>query len=281
MHYLRIAFCLLFVVFQVKAQQKENLFRNSEDSLVNLFNLLRASQEDEEKLFINNQITEKFRSLFSRQGSFGYPFDSLKMIARVYAPDKAFRLITWNIFLNNGEYKYSGFLQTAENKIFELKDRTDEVTNLENSVLSAGKWLGALYYKILKNKVDNRFYYTILSLQYHNISLTRKFVEILYFDQWGNPVFGAPLIQVNNKSVHRLVLEYSSQVSVNLRWDDKKKMIIFDHLAPVELRYSNMFQYYGPDLTFDGLEFKKNKWQYISNLDLRRTTDSPVKRRPR
>ena len=279
----RLVFLLfLFSLKPVKAQQNiAEFFRSSEDSCMLYSKQLTTDLSDTEKININSKLSKLLKQLLTNPTSFDYPFDSLKTFGRLYAPDKSFRVITWNVTLNNSPYKYYGFIQVAKSsKVFELTDRSDEITNPENSVLSAGKWYGAFYYKILKEKVDNRTYYTLLALQYHNLFITRKMIDILFFDEFGNPVFGAPIIQVNNKMKHRLVFEYSARAAVNLNYDEKLKMIIFDHVAPAEPKYIGQFEYYGPDLTFDGLVFKKNVWVYTLNLDLRQPFEPAPKRKP-
>jgi hypothetical protein len=271
----------------LNAQQNDHeLLKTSEDSCVIYFKQIGMATSDEEKLALNEKIFSEFTKTLSLARSFEYSFDSLKTIGRLYAPDKSFRIITWNFLLDNGNYKHFGIIQvpdvkTNAIKLFTLKDRSEEITNPENSVLSAGKWFGGLYYKALRNKVDNQTYYTLLALQYHNLSITRKIIEVLFFDSWGNPVFGAPIIQVGKKIKHRIVMEYSASSVVNLKYDEKLKMVVFDHLAPAEAKYEGIYEYYGPDLTFDGLIFKKDKWQYTNNLDLRRPTQSTLSPRPR
>jgi hypothetical protein len=155
-----------------------------------------------------------------------------------------------------------------------LTDRNDEMTNPENSFLNASNWYGGLYYKILKNKVKNQVYYTLLALQYHNFLVTRKVIDVLFFDQLGNPIFGAPIFQIDNKMKKRVVFEYSAEVGMNLKYDEKLKMIVFDHLVPRESKYNGQYEYYAPDLTFDGLKFQKDHWVFKSNLDIRRTEET-------
>jgi hypothetical protein len=272
----------LFSFAFVKAQKNNpEIFRTDEDSCVYYYKQISSDIPDTEKNVRNNIFSNKLRQFLETPGSFGYPLDSLKSIGRLYAPDKSFRIITWNLLLNDVTYKYFGFIQIAKsNKIFELVDRSNEITDPENSVLSAGKWYGCLYYKMLKEKVYDRTYYTLLAIQYHNFNITRKMIDILFFDEYGNPVFGAPIIQTGNKFKHRLVFEYSALAAVNLKYDDKLKMIIFDHLAPAEEKYVGQTDYYGPDLTFDGLFFKKDKWIYKANLDLRQSSDPSPRHKP-
>lgn len=151
-----------------------------------------------------------------------------------------------------------------------MTDHANDIANPENSVLNTGNWYGALYYKILKNKVKNQVYYTLLSLQYLDYVITRKIIDVLLFDQLGNPVFGAPIFQIDHKIKKRIVFEYSAKVSMNLKYDETLKMIVFDHLAPSESKYKGKYEYYAPDLTFDGFKFQKDRWIYKPNLDIRR-----------
>ncbi|MBL7915546.1 MAG: hypothetical protein JNL49_10925, partial [Bacteroidia bacterium] len=54
-----------------------------------------------------------------------------------------------------------------------------------------------------------------------------------------------------------------------LRYEEKKKMFVFDHLSPASPSAKGQFRYYGPDFTYDGYRFKKGLWYYKSNLDMR------------
>lgn len=285
--YRRLTFLFLFFIYlPVHAQQSNpELLKIAEDSCILYSKQINSNLSDQENTEINKKLCFILKKFLNTSSSFEYPLDSFKLAAKIYAPDKSFRIISWNIPLDNGEYKYFGFIQaynakSNELRVFELTDRSDEITNPENSVLSAGKWFGAIYYKILKEKVDNRTYYTMLAIQYHNLVITRKMVEIFFFDEYGNPVFGAPIILVGNKKKHRLVFDYSALASVHLNYDEKLKMIVFDHVAAAEPKYNGQFEYYGPDLTFDGLLFKKGLWVYTSNLDLRQPSRPTPKHKP-
>jgi hypothetical protein len=263
-------------------------FKDTEDSIKVWFKQINQISDEQGKLLINNKIADKFNTVLKESASFAYPFDSLRFIGRLYAPNHTFRLITWNVAFTDGSQKYFGFIQmfnasTNEIKVFKLIDKSGEIVNPENSVLSAGKWYGGLYYKIIENKVDNRIYYTLLALHFHDFFTTRKVIDVLFFDNWGNPVFGAPIIQSEKlKAKHRLIFEYSAQVTMNLTYDEKLKTIVFDHLVPSDHQYTGIFNYYGPDMSFDGLTFKNGRWIWNSNLDVRRPSESAKRQsRPR
>ena len=275
-------FCIVIVFFltQLIARSQDNTqIANQEDSINIYFSEIANSAIDNYKILESQKIERIFKVILSDPSSYSYSFDSLKLVGKLYAPDKSFRLFTWNIPLEDGTYRYYGFIQAYNEKnksvkLFELTDRYNEIKFTENSVLSAGKWYGALYYKILRNKVQNHVYYTLLGLRYNDIFVSQKIIEVLYFDEYDNPVFGAPLFSVDNKTKLRIVFQFSARVMMNLKYDEKAKMIVFDHLEPSESRYKGDYQYYGPDLTYDGFEFKKNMWQFRSNLDIRREDTS-------
>ena len=101
--------------------------------------------------------------------------------------------------------------------------------------------------------------------------LFRSVVESLYFDKTGNPIFGEPIFNFNNRTQSRIIFEYGINVIMSLRFDEQLKMIIFDHLAPSSALYTNNFKFYGPDFTFDGLKFDDGVWQYFPNVNFHNT----------
>ena len=54
-----------------------------------------------------------------------------------------------------------------------------------------------------------------------------------------------------------------------LKFDENEKQIVFDHLSPKSPQFTGQYQYYGPDFSYDALEFKKGKWVYIKDVDVR------------
>jgi len=69
--------------------------------------------------------------------------------------------------------------------------------------------------------------------------------------------------------VDRMVFEYSSQVSMSVRYDPGLKLITCDHLEPLHPIYRNNFEFYGPDGSFDGLEFHNGAWYFQIDIDAR------------
>ncbi|MBN2612556.1 MAG: hypothetical protein JXB00_13450 [Bacteroidales bacterium] len=245
-----------------------------ENKIAVLFEYLYKSASDDEKVLINKDILENLEKVLSLQASFQYPFDSLKRMGILLSPDKKLRAYTWNIAHNNRTTCYFGFLQYSPVKnqgplVYRLADKSDKIENPEFQVLSADNWYGALYYDIIEAKDQHNKYYTLLGFDFNNFLSSKKIIDILYFTEKNEPVFGKPLFRIDNKLVNRVIFEYSSQASMNLRYHKDADMIVFDHLSPSKPSYTGKFEFYGPDMSYDALKFEKGFWTLKKDIDIR------------
>ena len=83
------------------------------------------------------------------------------------------------------------------------------------------------------------------------------------------PQFASSLFYNGRDKVDRLVLEYSKEVAISVRYDPGTGMITFDHLVPFHPIYEKNFEFYGPDGSIDGLEFSEGIWNYRDDIDAR------------
>ena len=67
----------------------------------------------------------------------------------------------------------------------------------------------------------------------------------------------------------RIVFEYSSEVAMTLRYDENLGKIVFDHLAPLHPIYHEVYQFYGPDGSYDAFEFREGIWVKQEDVDAR------------
>lgn len=274
--------------------QKHTIFDQYEDTLKILARDILYGEDD----FIKYDANEKFLNTLQRalksDKSFDYPFDSLISIGRLRSPDNSFRIFNWNLPKANGTYEYFGIIHTHKlgnnnYEVYVLSDKSDEIENPENQILSYDNWYGAHYYKIIKNTAGQKKYYTLLAWDGNNITSTKKIIEVLSFKSNGKPVFGAYLFKRYKKKTRRVILEYSSSVMVSLKYDDqsfyirkksrsKKKnikriserMIVFDRLTPMDPKLEGQYQFYVPETNiFDGFVFYNDKWVFIKEVDAR------------
>lgn len=270
MNYIKFAIIFLLISVNSNAQTADN--EVLEDLIQSLFNKVIFSKNDEEKLNYNNRIEKAFAQVLSTKTSFEYPFDKLKHISKLSSADGLLRIITWNLPYTNGTYKYFGFVQIKLNdndiSLVKLNDNSKEILTPQSKSLNKDNWYGALYYKILTNKYKNKTFYTLLGWDGNDNFTNKKIIETLVIKRQ-KLQFGRPIIKMGKKTHNRIVFEYSKQAKMMLRYDEKKGIIVFDHLAPSLKKFEGQFMYYGPDLSQDGLKFVDGNWILSQNLDMR------------
>jgi len=262
----------LSVVLLTKLSAQE--LSNHETELVKLFEFLRFADNDKKRDEINTQIINKLKVFIETEDSYDYDFKELKSVGTLRSDDQKLRIYTWNIVNNAGEYHYFGFFQyyvrnEKSYKIYELKDRSDEIQNPEYAILTADNWYGALYYSILQHKNGKQKIYTLLAWDGNSDFSNKKIIETLSFDKQGVPTFGLPILSAeNNVTKNRYIFEYAEQVKMLLHYDMRFKMIVWDHLAPPKPELKGQYLFYGPDSSYDGLFFEKGVWKFFSNINI-------------
>jgi len=210
-----------------------------------------------------------------------YAFDSLKDISLLSPKDKKFKLITWNLQLDNGTHAFFGYLlvnnvkriktgflkhETVENyDYFRLIDRSATVKNPETYIGGTDKWFGMLYTQL----VECDGFYTLIGWDGNDKLTQRKFVDVLSFRADGTPVFGKDVFRFPKKNPKRLMFEWSQEVSMSVKYNEKRNLIIYNHLSSKQEGnvLDGQFQYYGPDGRYDALELQKDKWVVLEDIE--------------
>jgi hypothetical protein len=183
------------------------------------------------------------------------------------------RFYNWNIALNDGTHKYFGFIhyyikKEKQYKWFELFDKSEEIKNPEYLKLTNQNWFGSLIYKIVEKKYKGNTYYILLSSDLNDMLTKKKIIDILQFDDKGLPVFGAKIFKNLPKNT-RVIFEYNARVNMALTYDKKLEMIVFDHLSPSKQSLTGVYEFYGPDFSYDGYKFEKGIWVLYQDIDIR------------
>jgi hypothetical protein len=106
---------LLIYSFSLQAQKNAS-FAVIEDSLSSIQHKIQKTNNDSIRQSLNELFKSRLKIAISLPGSFFYPFDSLKKVAKIMSSDKKFRIYNWNCPDNNGSDKYFCFLQIPLNK---------------------------------------------------------------------------------------------------------------------------------------------------------------------
>jgi hypothetical protein len=181
------------------------------------------------------------------------------------------------VAFDDGSYRFYGTIQmnTGEGlKMYPLTDYSPYIKNAEDTITNNTKWLGAQYYKIIPVYSGPNPYYVLLGWKGNNVKTTKKVIEVLSFNHEGKPVLGMPVFIGNGKTRKRVVFEYTRQVSMLLKYDEDQHLIVFDNLAPQDKRQTGKYEFYGPDLTYNGYRFKDGHWIYVDNIDMRNAPSS-------
>jgi len=271
---------LLFIAVSSKAQQLDSLSRDTlhdvELRLQGLgVNMIQSMEEDQRLLNARTFLITLSRAL-RIENSYYYKFDSVNCASIKYSPDNRFRIITWNIVLNNERFHYFGVLQFNPEYVKKLKDTTgfksivpliDRSEQLElalDTTLSPNTWYGANYYKIVPFQKGKQTMYLLLGWSGANAMINRKIVDVLWFD--GNlPRFGTPVFDMKEprfkRPLSRMVWEFNNHASMTLKYSEKKKYLIYEVVLPVKPQDYGHPETYLPDGSFEYMMLNKGIWE--------------------
>ncbi|MFT4204622.1 MAG: hypothetical protein QM610_12025 [Chitinophagaceae bacterium] len=233
------------------------------------------SEMFEIRLAANTDFVKRLVKTLETPYSFLYPFDSLPMISIENAPDNSFRIFTWELQKDDNYYRQYGAIQMntkdGKLKLFPLFDYSEFTEKPYDSVRSAKQWIGALYYKILKNTYKNKDYYTLLGLDDNDFLTTRKWIDILTFNSKGEPEFGAPVFQYEYDTIkiepptERFLFEYKKDTKARLNYDAELNAIVFDHLVSDNNKPWQKTTLI-PSGLYEGFKWKDGRWVHIKDM---------------
>ena len=267
---------LLYIPLVSQAQQGPRIamlkqLKIYEDSLKSLSNKVVNAASDVERKNANYTLIKTMVSALKLNNSFNYPFDSVKNVSILKAPDEHFRILTWHVMNADGSYRFYGAIQmntfNGELKLYPLEDYSPLLKNPEDSVTDNRKWYGAQYYKIIKVAATSP-YYVLLGWKGNTDRSTKKVIDAVSFSN-DKPFFGKAVFEGNGKTRRRVIFEYNRYASMMLRYISAQNTIVFDHLAPPEPKMQGKPEAYGPDLTYCAYRLKEGNWIYIDNVDMR------------
>jgi hypothetical protein len=251
--------------------------QNRDTSLRHLALTIQKAPSDSEREQANILFREKLREYLLKDATpSGTIPDSLTTISLLAAADKSFRIATWIVPATDlSYYKYFGLLQvfdkkTQKNTLTELHDVSDTLSKPQSIKLKDANWYGAVYYKIVPVKKSGKIYYTLLGWKGNDRRTTKKVIDVLAI-QNGKIQFGLPIFKMGKTYQHRIIFEFTASASMSLRYEEKKDMIVYDHLsAPSNAPGGEgmAMQQLGPDGSYDALQFKGGRWNLLKDIDI-------------
>lgn len=239
-----------------------------EDSIDKLTLALLGAENDTIRFASCKFIIKKLVRALKIKNAFHYPFPKLQRISIQYPEDSAFRIFTWQLYVDKDDHRYYGAIQMKgeDLKLIPLIDRSHSTPSPQKALLANTNWFGAIYYniKMVETKTDK--YYLLFGYDANTFFVKRKLIDVLRIKA-GKATFGAPIFKIPQdileekkklkrynsryagnrmqkiderliprgkpKTLNRFMITYSAEASIHLRYDEDYQMILFDNLIPI------------------------------------------------
>jgi hypothetical protein len=271
--------CLCFKLTNAQnelSKQTIKQLQKKDDSLKFYGNFIRDGRKDTLRLVADSMFTKILVRALATPYSYQFKFDSVEIISKLEAPDKSFRIFTWQLMVNENNYIQRGVIQknTADGKpkLYPLFDKSNFLKKLEDSVRNGNNWIGALYYKIIPKTVQGINYFILFGLDRNNAKTDKKWIDVLSFDVEGRPQFGAPIFsfakdtgKLKTMRPYRYGIEYKKDARVRMNFDEELNLVVYDHLDSEENEPNNKATFI-PDGEYEAFEWKNDEWLHIPKL---------------
>lgn len=304
----KISILFLLAISIAALAQDKALMANYQQQLIQHFEKVRNARTDNERYNANELAVQLFEQALEAPGSIKYQWNLGDYVSVLTSTDKKLRVITWPVVSDMGEYECFGFVQAYDEKegeyvVYPLTDVSEEAINIEESLFTPDRWLGAVYQQLVTTTHEGKTYYTLLGWTGRTPLVQRKVIEPICFK--GNssrPQFGQALFR-REKNKRRIVFDYSSRAMVNLNYseqftrtvtsqrvksgkgkksktisvqethDEKGPMIIFDEIEPQLPGMEGLFQYYVPSGVEMAYVWVNGRWELRDNAQGRVPND--------
>lgn len=279
--------CLGFLSFNLQAQDSTvvsksyekwfsadelALMDEYEDTLALLAYAVINDSLPENRFGTCRELIKRLVKALKIDNSFHYPFDRLRSVSIQYPQDSSFRIITWQLYVDVNDYRYYGAIQmnNKELQLFPLIDRSFKVEDVEQGILSADNWYGAVYYNLKEAEGPGGKYYLLFGFDGYEFFHKRKLIDVLTFDKAGKPVFGAPVFVKMEEgkapqTYNRMMIQYSASTSVRMNYDEALGLIIYDHLIDGQGQYGEGPAKF-PDGSYEAFKYEAGYWKYVTKV---------------
>ena len=269
MKYLNIL--CLFLLLMIS----QSVIAQTVDKINHYFSKIASAPGDEEKLVYSDSLTISIISyLESTEDIIRADLSDLKYLGNITSPDSLIKILSWNIPITGRNNIYYSYIYNSIHDKGILLRGEEGLSDIEPDVVIESKdWYGSLYYDIQTLDKTDEMTYILLGFDPDNIYMNAKVIEVLHFNDHGDPVFGKQVFSTGNEEFTRMIFKYSPMATMMLKFNPERNMIIFDHLSPSSPRLEGQYRYYGPDFSYDAYEIKDGRLFLIQDIDLKATED--------
>lgn len=209
----------------VLAQDKA-LMADYQTRLISLFEEVYNAPTDNQRYHANEEALTLFQEALAQDNSFKWQWDFGSRVSVLTSQDKKFRIFTWPVVSDEGEYECFGLVQALNEKsdqydVCTLHDKSQDIVNRQEDLLSCDNWFGAVYQDLITTSHDGKIFYTLLGWSGVDNLTQRQVIEPICFKGGGSqPQFGQNLFK-KERNLRRIVLEYTHNAMVNLHYEEQ------------------------------------------------------------
>lgn len=262
---MRTITCLFSLIYSISFAQVHDV-----DSIKLYEQKLKLANNFNDRKIISNKIKNfivEAASNFTIQ-----KLDSLEYLSCFTSKEAKLKIVSWELSNDSNSFAYEcAVIIKSKNKykVNFLTDFGDEMKSPEFASSTTTKWYGAHYYQMVEKVYNKKNYYTVIGINWKGPLSKKKVIETFSIDANDNLVLGEPIFQVGNRAQRRYILEYKYDISINCRYNQESKQIVFDHLIPPNASLKAQKHFYVNDLSFDAFKFVKGKWILVEDIDAR------------
>lgn len=273
-------FCIITFIFLglvSQAQKMDSLtldtLKDAEIRLNGLAQKMVTSLDEMTRISSGKNFIRTLARTLKTNNSYFYNFDSLKNISIVKSPDDYFRILTWNVASDDEHFRNFGVIQMNPNKIkrekkmfnmpdfFPIIDRSDSIDKVFYAETDVDHWFGAIYYKIIRTQTQKGTFYTLLGWDGATSKSNKKVIDVLFFRD-NEPYFGAPIFDIKTKQpLYRMIWEFNNSATMTLRYEEKRKLLIYENIIPPKPDNAGMYETYLPDGSYDYMIWNGKAWE--------------------
>lgn len=241
--------------------------------LEKLYDRIIESRDDDEKLRLNDSVRIIIGAYAESDSVFVHSFENLRYLGQITSPDRKLKIITWNVFLRNSPNRYFCYIirkdgKKTANTVFTLSGMNREEPVRDDIIYNSGNWYGALYYAISPFRNNKQNCYLVLGLDYGNIGVSRKIIDVLSFSPDDSLMLGLDCFIREERKKLREVLEYSPEGILSLRMENNKT-VVFDQPVTVKTGHGDGYELTAAGVSFSGYLLQRGNWKFVSDIDVK------------
>ncbi|MBT8229152.1 MAG: hypothetical protein KJO50_02760 [Bacteroidia bacterium] len=252
-----LSFCFLFFTSQAQEDYKGDLVFYG-DVMINA-----SKSQNREKA--GTLFRTAFDNYISSHNLFEKDLSFLEGVSVLQPEDNAFKLLSWQLELDDNKFEYYCYLVKPDGSFIEFKQNDYPREVMEAMEMSPEEWYGCIYYNIMSNGPGK---YLLFGFNGNGKWKNLKLADIMTIEGeeilLGYPGFEDKLNP--GTRINRLVLSYSSDATLQLNYNPGLQLIIHDHLIQRIGRIPGQGPVFLPDGTYEGYEFIEGIWMYREKI---------------